>query len=558
MKELLEACAITNCQFKSGLGNESRIMSCFDKLLNKLKPNKIGDIINVGSWIRKLSTETENQFLPVWMRLQFLREHGGLCPGVDDKVKDLVQTAFNMPESILKDYNGDTFRPTHDREDNKYWLCIWVEVLCWLLKQFYVEINSTLMMEEAKRLMKAGIKFTDDDTTYKALSVVNHQMNVVFEFMKQSSNGLNNSPHMIYSLLVVVLKEKGHTGLLVAKALEREINSLLNNPELTLRHTNHGLTKEEMDDIKADGSVSLTPKHFSIVLMSMLEKANRGESLFTIDNVSELQKLVQKSTLSKKTKSKNDRQEEPEESNGDTVDEEESDEEEDISGPTKKKAKPRARVTTLNTVTSTTSLTDMTKAMTIATDLPQYQPPSPWWVHGVKERCVVCNGLHKDAVTSGTTCLFYSPNGGAGGAPILRAKNMLNHDMVIVKTPLRWYLGIKFINELKEHIFPKLGIVENKDIEKIISDLTYGVKKMREEGSKSLNVVQLGWESNEKSPARKVAQKQETPKKTPANTAKSTPTPLKSALKANATKNVAPQYQEEEVYEGDYMDEEDA
>ena len=36
MKELLEACAITNCQFKSGLGNESRIMSCFDKLLNKL------------------------------------------------------------------------------------------------------------------------------------------------------------------------------------------------------------------------------------------------------------------------------------------------------------------------------------------------------------------------------------------------------------------------------------------------------------------------------------------------------------------------------------------
>ena len=119
MKELLEACAITNCQFKSGLGNEQRIMSCFDKLLNKLKPNKIGDIINVGSWIRKLSTETENQFLPVWMRLQFLREHGGLCPGVDDKAKELVQTAFNMPETILKDYYGKAFRPTHDREDNK-------------------------------------------------------------------------------------------------------------------------------------------------------------------------------------------------------------------------------------------------------------------------------------------------------------------------------------------------------------------------------------------------------------------------------------------------------
>ena len=118
---------------------------------------------------------------------------------------------------------------------------------------------------------------------------------------------------------------------------------------------------------------------------------------------------------------------------------------------------------------------------------------------------------------------------------------------------------------MKDHIFPKLGIVESRDIEKIISDLNYGAKKMRE-GSKSLNVVQLGWESNEdqpttneKSPARKVTQKQETPKKTSATTAKSTPTPLKSALKPNNTsKNVAPQYPEEEDYASDYMDEEDA
>jgi hypothetical protein len=155
------------------------------------------------------------------MRIQFLRDHGGLCPGVDDKAKELVQTSFNMPESFLRDYNGNKFRLTHDKEDDKYWLCIWVEVLCWLLKHFYVEINSTLMMKEVERIMRVGIKITDDDNTYKALSVVNHQMNVVFEMMKQSSNGLNNSPHMIYSLLIVVLQEKGYTGLLLSKALDR-------------------------------------------------------------------------------------------------------------------------------------------------------------------------------------------------------------------------------------------------------------------------------------------------------------------------------------------------
>ena len=128
----------------------------------------------------------------------------------------------------------------------------------------------------------------------------------------------------------------------------------------------------------------------------------------------------------------------------------------------------------------------MTKVMTIATDLP---PPSPWWVYGVNLRCTVCNGLHKDAVTSDAkSCLFYSANGGAGGAPILRAKNMLKHENVLFKGASRWSIVPKFINELKDNIFPKLGIVDGIDVEKIISNLNYGARKMREEGSKSLNV----------------------------------------------------------------------
>ena len=563
MRGMLEECSISNCQFRAGLGNEQRIMAGFDKLANKIKPTRVGDIINVGSWIRKLSMETENHFLPVWMRIQFLREHGGLCPGVDDKVKELVQTSFNMPESFLKDYNGQKFHPTHNKEDDKYWLCIWVEVLCWILKRFYVEINSSLMMKEAERLMRTGIKITDDDNNYKALSIVNHQMNVVFEVMKQSSHGINNSPHMIYSLLILILQEKGHTGLLLSKALEREINSFLNNPEVTLMNTNHGLTKREMEDIKSEGSVSLTTKHFNIVLMSMLDKAQQGESLFTIDKVSDLQKFLQSKTNLKKTRPRSGRHEDPDESNGDSVEEEESDDEEDAtSSSAKKKVKPRAKVNTLNTVTSTTSLTDMTKAMAIATDLPQVPPPVPWWVLGVKERCIVCNGLHKEPATSGNSCQFYSPNGGAGGAPILRAKNMLNHEYVIIKSPMRWVLNLKFIAELKDNIFPKLGIVETKDIEKIITDLGSVVRKMREEGSKSMN-AQLDWGSNEKPPAtnektsgsngKSTAQK-ETPKKTPTTPAKSTPDSIKSAWKTTTPKHVAPEYQDEVNYE-DYGEE---
>ena len=118
---------------------------------------------------------------------------------------------------------------------------------------------------------------------------------------------------------------------------------------------------------------------------------------------------------------------------------------------------------------------------------------------------------------------------------------------------------MKFINELKEYILPKLGIVEAKDIDKIIADLSYAVKKMRDEGSKSMH-TQLDWGTNEipaannekppastgKSPNRKV-----TPKKT--LPAKFTSSPSKSALKSTTPKHVAQEYQDEEDYEEEYM-----
>ena len=138
-----------------------------------------------------------------------MREHGGLCVGMNDKVRERIQTAFSMPEAFLVGYDGSKFDATHEKTDDKYWLCIWVGVLGWLFKQFFVEINSTLMMREATRMMKAGIHFTDQDGPYQALFTVLQQLNLVFESMKQSANGLSNSPQMIYSQLIIVLSGEG-------------------------------------------------------------------------------------------------------------------------------------------------------------------------------------------------------------------------------------------------------------------------------------------------------------------------------------------------------------
>ena len=149
-------------------------------------------------------------------------------------------------------------------------------------------------MKEVTRLMKTGIKFSNHDESYQALFTVHQHLNVVFEIMKQSSNGLSNSPQMVYSQLILVLRDKGYTGVLIAKAIEREVNATLNNPEQTLRDTAHGLSKKEMEDIKANGSNSLTTRHFNVIMTSLLEKAQRGESVYTIDSISELQMFSQR------------------------------------------------------------------------------------------------------------------------------------------------------------------------------------------------------------------------------------------------------------------------
>ena len=45
-KTLLSECGITNCRFKSGRGNEQKMMSYFDKLALKIRPNKVDGTIN--------------------------------------------------------------------------------------------------------------------------------------------------------------------------------------------------------------------------------------------------------------------------------------------------------------------------------------------------------------------------------------------------------------------------------------------------------------------------------------------------------------------------------
>jgi hypothetical protein len=204
------------------------------------------------------------------------------------------------------------------------------------------------MMAEADKQMRSGIQFNNDDGPYQALFVVHHHLNLIFEDMKQSLNGLNNSPQMVYSQLILVLKDKGPTGVLIAKAIEREVNATLQNPEATLKNTSHGLTYAEMNHLKANGAASLTTRHFTIIMTSLLEKAQRGEPIYIFDNISELQKLSNRSTGTKRAKPKVEQYEELEESYDEDDEDLEALEDEETMVPVQKKKKSKTKITTLS------------------------------------------------------------------------------------------------------------------------------------------------------------------------------------------------------------------
>jgi len=188
--------------------------------------------------------------------------------------------------------------------------------------------------------------------------------------------------------------------------------------------------------------------------------------------------------------------------------------------------------------------------MYISTDLPPAPQRDPWYVPGVTRRCQICNGLHKDShETNAGSCLFYSCNGGPSGTPMIRAKNMLNHDCVIYKQDRRWVISFRFIDELKDRILPKLGFNDSRDIDKFISELNSCAKRMGDQenkGYKSMNVsVDLDEYEAENT--------QRLPYKSSYKQVKVSPT--KSVLKNSAPKPVVRKhYQEEDSSEEENLD----
>ena len=117
----------------------------------KILPPKIGATVNIVEWIKMLNNETEAVCWPIWYRIQWVCETGGLADGIENSYRDQVMTAMKSPASKLKDYKGHSYDLTHDKTDELYWDCMWVELLLWITHRFFCQITENNVTDEEQQ-----------------------------------------------------------------------------------------------------------------------------------------------------------------------------------------------------------------------------------------------------------------------------------------------------------------------------------------------------------------------------------------------------------------------
>jgi hypothetical protein len=494
MLDILGKCRSQNSQLRMGVGNESKCMETFPKVAAKIKPQKIEGAINMGIWLRGIVSETENQYWPIWMRIQFLKETGALAIGVEDKVRERIKLSFGTPDDFLLSPDQEPYDPTHNKNDDRYWLCIWVESLCWLFKQFYQPIEDDAILREVESRIRSGINFNIGNEQSEAIFQVHHQLKLIFELVKQSMSGLSETPQLIVSRLLTILKtEKGPVGDMVAKAITRQIRRAVNDPHQFFKSNTFRLSDAELDQIKSKGVSCLNVNHYTIITTTLLDSAKSGESLFLIESYSDIQKYTESGSRPKTKKIK-----EKEEVYYDDEEDENDDQEMETIVLKKKKTKPKAMSTR---TTSDEDLPEISiKALGVSTDI-NIPYKDRWTVPGVTQRCSICGMLHKpgQGLPAGE-CLFFAPRGGVDNSPQIKGRNMLAHEGVLYKGYNKTSIGFKFQHELKDFGFPKLGITDKREIEKIMSDLNMGAKIIGSKESESKAMTTIQWEEEKKPP----------------------------------------------------------
>jgi hypothetical protein len=233
---------------------------------------------------------------------------------------------------------------------------------------------------------------------------------------------------------------------------------------------------EEIQDIQAKGVTGLSSEIYLLVLSLMVQETRDGMTLFQLDNLSQIRQMFQNKPPSRKQLTIVD-----------TTDHMEDEDQEDYmdSDSNKKKTKKRSLVTKETTEKTPSQGREILSGVA-SLDIEEGKSVQEWKVKGVEARCNICGMYHQpnpsNLKNSKDECMFYKIS-----TQKIMASNMLTHPRVIYKPSWKsvYYLGNAFKDELMNHGFPKMGIVDPDKKAALIGGLSRAIKRLGEEELKN-------------------------------------------------------------------------
>jgi hypothetical protein len=291
-----------NHTIKKGSGAEAKMVDLAIKLKEKITPSKIGTTVNVLEWLKLLNDETEDVCWPLWFRIQWIIKFGGLANDVENSYRDLVITSLKNPSEKLNDYNGVPYDRTHDRDDQRYWDCMWVEILLWITSTFYFPITDNVVADAIKQFLKEALELGADqdqppqDIFNREAKSIHFALHMAYRIAAESMSNLPANPQYIYEYVIEVLKDMTSTGKapqgeIIARELEQARAEFARNPsEFTMPR--QPLNDEEIQSIKNLGPSRLTEKHFKMITQSLMEKVKMGQPLYKLQTFKEIKAMT--------------------------------------------------------------------------------------------------------------------------------------------------------------------------------------------------------------------------------------------------------------------------
>jgi hypothetical protein len=434
------------------------------KIKAKIKPSKIGSSINVLEWLKLLNDETEDVCWPLWYRIQWIIKFGGLANDVENSYRDLVITSLKNPAEKLNDYEGLPYDRTHDRNDQWYWDCMWVEILLWITSTFHFQTTDNDVADVIKKFLRESLELNTEqdkrpqDAFNREAQSIHFTLQKAYRMAEDSMSNLPANPQYIYEYLIEVLKEmtssgKAPQGEIIARELEQSRAKFARNPGdfITARLP---LSDEEIRSIRYLGPSRLTEKHFKMITQSLMEKVKLGQPLYQIQTFNEVKIMTDfynKKRVDDDHKSKK-------RGSGSKSNDKDPDEEEEEKGSKKKKSN-LAKVNNARTDNRSGDIWSFYTGKN--TDL-KFE-----WEKG-KPKCTTCGMSHAGIKGPCTWVVFEK------GIPIVQTRVIAEYPNVFFTgNDGKVRLGHGIISEFANFGFSKLGITEAQSQQRIVSDLRY-------------------------------------------------------------------------------------